>query len=226
MTDVWEERDLVWRYGEKEAAQYGIRAFNTNYPNVIDNMNNKNGYGIWLHATDKPERIRQPYDTKGCIVIQNNDMIDVTPFITLGKTPIIVVNELEYLPERVIEQERSLVEQFIEAWRSSWESREILWYEEFYSRKFKGDDFDYDDWIRYKKLIFSQYSCLDITISELRILKFDEYYLAEFHQNFQSEVYEDAGIKQLYIRHDGDGNQMKIISELWIAQNEIKNDAY
>ncbi len=62
-TDVWEETDLIRRYGKMEAAQYGVRAFNTNYPNVIDKQNNKNGYGIWLHASDKPERIKQPYDT-------------------------------------------------------------------------------------------------------------------------------------------------------------------
>jgi len=185
-------------------------------------MNNKNGYGIWLHATDNPERIQQPYDTKGCIVIQNNDMEDVTPFITLGKTPIIVVKELKNLPERAIEIERSLIEQFIEAWRSSWESREIKWYEEFYSRTFKSDEFEYNGWIRHKKLIFSQYSRLNITVSELQILKFDEYYLAEFYQIFQSEIYEDSGIKKLYIRHDGEGNELKIISELWTAQNEIK----
>ncbi len=132
-TDVWEETDLIRQYRKIETAQY---AFNTNYPNVIDKMNNKNGYGIWLHASDKPERIKQPYDTKRCIVVRNGDMVDLTPHISLEKTPIIIVKKFDFLQEDAVEQERDRILRFVEAWCSSWESAKIEWYREFYSHQF------------------------------------------------------------------------------------------
>ncbi len=142
-------------------------------------------------------------------------MDDLTSYISLEETPIIIVKKLDFLREDAVEQEQERILQYIEAWRSSWESAEIEWYREFYSHQFLSNDRTYDEWVDYKQLIFPNYSWIKIALSDFQILKFDDYYLVEFHQNFQLDIYTDSGKKKLYINNDGEN--LTIISELWDA---------
>ena len=218
-TDVWEESELIRKYGKIEAKQFGIRAFDTNYPNDIDRLFHKNGYGIWLHATDKPERIRQPYDTKGCIVLHNGDMVEITPFIELNQTPVIIVKELEYVPEITIRRESHMVVEFIENWRTSWEQRDLNAYESAYAREFRNGDKNLKQWIEYKKEVLQRYIEFKIQVTDIRIFKTNEYYFAEFYQTFRTENYQDEGTKKLYLVDDN--GAFKIISEQWHAAEQV-----
>jgi hypothetical protein len=59
-------------YEDSELAPiYGVRAFAIDYPSPLDKMEGKDGYGIWIHGTNKPLK---PYDTNGCIALDNEDI--------------------------------------------------------------------------------------------------------------------------------------------------------
>ncbi len=76
-------------------AEYGVGALVMDYPNPFDRLKGKGGYGIWLHATDRPERILRPRDTRGCVVTTDEDFLHIKGFVTYGRTPIVVVKEAE-----------------------------------------------------------------------------------------------------------------------------------
>ena len=220
-TKVWNEAKLIGHYGRSEAAQFGIRALEINYPNEFDRINNKNGYGIWLHATDKPERIKQPFDTKGCIVVRNTDMAEITQFITLEKTPLIIVKELEYYAESNLYEEYQRVIDFLNTWRTSWEQRDFNTYESAYSPRFRCDKKNLTQWLDYKKRILPEYDWVKITFSNMRIFKTDDYYYAEFRQTFQTESFGDVGTKQVYLLMNNGGN-LEIITEQWKRAEQVK----
>ncbi len=73
---------------------YGVRIFTTNYPNLFDKRAGKTGYGIWLHAV--PDTVPLSRGSRGCVVIRNNDILEVANTITLQKTPILVFNKLNF----------------------------------------------------------------------------------------------------------------------------------
>ena len=79
LTHAWTGKELVRYYG-KEAEIYGVGAINLNYPNYLDTVfENKTGYGIWLHATNK-----NPIPlTKGCIAVTNDDFYKIEQFVAL-----------------------------------------------------------------------------------------------------------------------------------------------
>jgi len=214
-TAIREKSKLIAQYGRTEAAQFGIRAFDTSYPNEFDRIQGKNGDDIWLHATDKPEKISQPFNTKGCITVSNSDIEEITQFITLNQTPIIIVEQLEYLPESTLQLEFSNIIEFIDDWRTSWEQRDFNRYETAYSPGFCSNNKNLQKWLFYKKRKLPRYDWVKISISNIRIFKAEEYYYVEYHQIFHTESYKDEGIKQLYvINKDG---ALKIINEKWTA---------
>ena len=59
---------------------YGAMAFTTNYPNVFDQFENKTGSGIWLHSI--PDDVALNRGSKGCVVLRNEALKKVEPFIS------------------------------------------------------------------------------------------------------------------------------------------------
>lgn len=72
---------------------YGTRAYPIDYPNVTDRLAGRDGNAIWLHGTNKPLK---PRDSNGCIVLQNSDIDALAEYITLNRTPIVIVQNLSY----------------------------------------------------------------------------------------------------------------------------------
>ena len=44
-------------------------AFYMNFPNTFDQLAGHTGSNIMLHATDTPDRLKQDYDSLGCVVV-------------------------------------------------------------------------------------------------------------------------------------------------------------
>ena len=90
------KKNLLRKYG-KEGEIYGAGAFVMNYPNPHDRLMKKTGSGIWLHSTNDETRIEKGRDSRGCVVVANNDPNEISTFIELEKTSIIVVDKIQYL---------------------------------------------------------------------------------------------------------------------------------
>ncbi|NOX32688.1 MAG: L,D-transpeptidase family protein [Deltaproteobacteria bacterium] len=70
---------------------YGSRAFPLDYPNALDREKGRNGSAIWLHGTNKP---LQPYQTNGCIALENKNIDTLKSYIRFNRTPVIIVDTL------------------------------------------------------------------------------------------------------------------------------------
>jgi len=216
-THILDSEQLIRMYGKGEARQFGIRAFDMDYPNNFDRIYKKNGYDIWLHATDQPERIRLPYDTRGCVAINNRDMEEITSLISLNKTPIIISEEFEYVTSDQLERYTTKVVDFVESWKKSWEKRDFEEYLSAYSPKFMNDNKNLQSWIDYKRKVLNKYEWIEVGISNMRIFQADEYIIAEYHQSFRTGIFHDEGTKRLYIVEiEG---RLQIISESWTEVN-------
>ena len=99
------KQELLRRHGSY-AEIYGSGAFPMNYPNLIDERVGKTGGGIWLHSTDDDNRISKGLDSKGCVVLQNADLKDISQYIEVEHTPIVVVQDVLYLSKITWERNR------------------------------------------------------------------------------------------------------------------------
>ena len=221
--------DLIKRHG-KAGEIYGVGAFVMNYPNPIDQRLKKTGGGIWLHSTNDETRIEKGLDSRGCVVAANNDLKEISTYIELDKTQIIVVQDLHLLKERTWRTSRNNLKATIRNWIEAWKKEDYKTYVSHYHPQKYFDRFrgSYKNFKNYKKAVFNNPGQPEITISNLSILRSEHYAVATFKQSYKGNKIKDIGKKSLYLELD-DEYQWKIVNEQWKKlphQDLSKNDVF
>lgn len=204
-THVKEQKELL--------PKYGVMALPINYPNFIDTRLRKKGNGIWLHATDDPTRPIKPFDSKGCVVAANEDVLELADHIKLQTTPMVIVDKLEYAPAENIADTRREVEGLIEKWRSGWQKKDIAGYMDAYSKDFRGNGMDFQKWKKYKESLNRQYGTIGVSLSDIKILRHHNHIVVAFTQHYKNNQLDSVGIKRLYLVKEKSG--WKIMGEEW-----------
>ena len=200
-------------------AKYGRAAFTLDDPNIFDQRQRKSGYGIWVHATDDPKRLLNPFDTEGCVVVSNEDLLELERFLGAFEVPIVITKEMVRVEDKDIETPRAKANEMIEAWRQAWESSNFQDYMGFYSRNFRSLGKSKDGWQKYKKSISStRMGDIKVDISEPKILAFEDQLLVVFQQDYSSKAHSDYGRKFLYLQWEGD--RYRIIAEKWYREKK------
>ena len=215
ITHFRSSRELLEAYG-KEGEIYGAGAFVLNYPNPIDTIQGKTGHGIWLHSTNDNSRISIGTDSKGCVVTTNEDLADISRFVELGKTPLVITQNNYFFPHKDWMKRRREIQYLLNNWINAWRQENLESYLSFYHPEEYSDNFrkNYRQFKNYKRIVFSGFGKPQINISNVSIIKGDDYLLIQFVQNYQSQNISDTGRKTLYLKQDS-SYQWKIVHETW-----------
>jgi len=93
--------------GDRLPDRYGALALPLSYPNAWDRRLGHDGRGIWLHGSD---RLGAPFtrrDTSGCVVLRNEDLLDLLGMIEPGVTPILIAEDI---PDRPVAEWQATVQ--------------------------------------------------------------------------------------------------------------------
>lgn len=209
--------ELFKRHGNY-AKIYGSGAFPMDYPNFMDERAGKTGGGIWLHSTDDDNRISKGLDSRGCVVVQNQDLKDISQFIELEHTPIIVVQDVHFLSKSTWERNRRDINDVVQKWATAWQKKDFDTYigsydqERFHDKKHGK----YQGYKNYKKAVFSRADTPEIKLDFISIMSNDQYAVVHLQQDYRSAVINDTGKKTLYLKKDNNYD-WKIVGELWSA---------
>ncbi|WP_127715765.1 murein L,D-transpeptidase family protein [Halobacteriovorax sp. HLS] len=222
-TDFLTHQDLLDRHG-KQGQIYGVGAFVMNYPNPIDQRAGKTGGGIWLHSTNDETRIDKGLDSRGCVVATNSNLIEISKFLELNRTPIIVVHNMQYLTKTAWLKERSKLNDTLEQWLTGWQNENTELYfnsyhkEQFFD-KFRGN---YEQFKQYKRAVFNNAGTPKVEIEDVSIFRVKDYAVISFQQIYTSNTINDIGRKTLYLKQDK-YYEWKIVNETW-TKSGIKNE--
>ena len=196
-------KELLRRYG-KEGEIYGSGAFTMDYPNPIDHMEKKTGGGIWLHSTNDESRIQKGLDSRGCIVVSNIHLKEISTYMSLQRTPVVVVEKIHYLKKELWERDRNQIQEFINTWEDAWEQENISDYISHYDpKKFHSPTHgNLKRYKAYKSAVFRGNGKPNLEISHLTILRENNYVKVSFAQHYQSNRLNDVGEKTLYLSQD------------------------
>ncbi len=213
--DFFSKEELLKRHG-KYAEIYGSGAFPMNYPNLIDTRAGKTGGGIWLHSTDDDNRISKGLDSRGCVVLQNLDLKDISQYIELTHTPIIVVQDIFHLTKTTWERNRKDLSDAISTWTKAWQEKDFDTYIKSYDPRNFHDSSkgSYEAYKAYKKAVFARPDKPLIKFEFISLLATDQYAVAHLQQDYSSAVVNDIGKKTLYLKKDANYD-WKIVGELW-----------
>jgi murein L,D-transpeptidase YafK len=128
--------------GPKLPDFYGPGALPINYPNDWDRFNKRDGHGIWLHGTPSDTYSRPPLASDGCIVLANQDIRTLISNTVVGKTIILIGENIQFVKPDAVVQEQRQFQGFLNAWlqdvASGNESKMSSYYADGF-RSFRGD---------------------------------------------------------------------------------------
>jgi len=92
---------------------YGTLAFPLDYPTLADKKAGRNGTNIWIHGTSKPI---VPFQSNGCVVLNDKDIHSLANFIYLNKTPVIISETIQWVPQNQTLPVKNELESILAAW--------------------------------------------------------------------------------------------------------------
>lgn len=205
-----------WIGDEALPELYGSGALPLDYPNLWDQLKRRTGSGIWLHGVPRETYSRPPRSSEGCVTMANADLSALHPYMDLGRTPVLLSNELQWLPEAQITAEREAFQARIEGWRQAWSARDTAAYLAYYTEDFRSQDMDRTAFAAYKHRVNASKRFIDVQLRDISIYRYpgagEPLMLVEFTQDYRSDNYSLSSLKQQFWKRSADG-QWKIYRE-------------
>ncbi|WDP85924.1 MAG: L,D-transpeptidase family protein [Desulfobacter sp.] len=137
LKDEFEDRYLTPVYGKK--------AFPSDYPNLLDLRQGKQGSAIWIHGTDKTLKLM---DSNGCIALENENIMALSEYIHLDATPLIIVEQINHLPLARLGEQKKRILALIQAWTQALETGSYHQYLAFYDSGYLPDISWWESWLQ------------------------------------------------------------------------------
>jgi murein L,D-transpeptidase YafK len=193
---------------------YGKGALPLDYPNSWDKLNGRSGSGIWIHGVPPETFSRAPLSTDGCVVVSNDDLQKLSRIVEVGKTPILIGDQVEFVQPGVRENDRKLADSLLEGWRRDAEQRDSGQLRTHYSARFKSvNDESADAWIA-RQLFLPGARRVHVALqdtSHFRQPSRDEIIISTFTQHVAvGKFRHSVRLRQYWAR---EGAQWKIVSE-------------
>jgi len=167
---------------------YGEKAFVTDYPNPYDRNEGRNGHGIWLHGAHDPEKTSTPNNSRGCVVMTNENLTQVSKYIYLNQTPLCIYEQVPMIPEQEIVARRQRFLDILSRWKQCWEEKDTDAYISYYADSFTSNGMDRDAFRRHKNQLNNRYRYIRIFLNNLSIYSYTNYNVALFNQVYLSDL--------------------------------------
>lgn len=190
---------------------YGVRAFPLDYPNVFDQRQGKTGDGIWLHAIPDTETLER--GSRGCVVVRNDSILALSPYITLKRTPILIFDHVQTTSITGLQNQKTATALWLKQWKQTWESKDLDGYMNYYSEQFESLAKNKAEWKQYKSELAKKSGKIQVNIGPTIAFNHDGKTVIKFLQHYKSESLEDYGEKTIYLSQENGTN--RIISEQW-----------
>ena len=199
--------------GNRLPEEYGAGAFILNYPNLIDRKEGKNGHGIWIHGHDSKKPLNELLNTKGCIVVTNDVLKELSTMIRPNGTPVVIVDRLKFGSQGSGQASSEELKTFVNSWRHAWESINTKKYLSFYAPDFvNSDGMNYESFRRYKERVNQNKKAIQVKVEKTAVLLPQDHEgniaVIRFDQKYQSNNFKSESKKLLYLRKGTHGWQI------------------
>ncbi len=196
---------------------YGAGALPLDYPNVWDTLQQRSGSGIWLHGVPRDTYSRPPRSSEGCVTMANADLEALRGYVDFGRTPVVLSDELEWIPAASAASLRDGFLQRIEDWRQKWSSRDTEGYLAHYAPDFGSDGMGLTAFSAHKRRVNAGKKFIDVQLRDVSLFRYpgadDAVMLAEFTMDYRSDNFAVTSRKQQFWRRQPDGD-WKIVREV------------
>ncbi|MBF0497054.1 MAG: L,D-transpeptidase family protein, partial [Deltaproteobacteria bacterium] len=203
-------------YHDKQKTVFGYKAYHLDYPNPFDRLHGSKGDGIWIHGSNKSLKTRS---TNGCIVLKDQDLDELTTYLKLGETPVIITSHLKHPSFTVAANLTASLHAFLKDWRTSYlEMQKMI--SNFY--RLYGDNFQTQ---RYSSPLYRDINyalnptrpILGMEINDLKIFQMEKVAIVALNQELKvSDAEKATGVRRLYLEERK--GRWHIIGDEWKLQ--------
>ena len=201
--------------GAKLPDFYGPGALPLNYPNEWDKINGRGGSGIWLHGMPSNTFSRPPLASDGCVVLTNPDFLKVAASVDIGRTPVIISEQVEFINAAKWNAERQFASKLLDDWRADIESLNANRIMANYSRTFRSPQGeDLNTWFARQRLTWEGWSSPTVRLKEITLFRYpgkDDMIVSTFTQEISAGRSKVSSRKRLYWARES--NKWRIVFE-------------
>jgi len=181
---------------------YGAGAFPMNYPNDWDLTQGKTGHGIWLHGVPSDTYNRAPRASDGCVVVANPDLTELSQFVQVGVTPIVITEAIDWLTPEAWQSSRQELLGKLDHWKSDWERQDADHFLAHYSPQFLTNEGR--NWAESKRRNIGNKDWIRLDLRDISLFSDPTTGLAEanFTQEYDSNALRSTSRKRLYITRE------------------------
>jgi len=203
--------------------KYGGIAYTLNYPNPVDRLRGKTGYGIWIHS--KGLGIK-PNDTEGCIAIGLKELISMGPKLSYGTAVLLAETiKVKNLPKPNFKTASSLINKMDE-WTKAWAARSNTMFTMYNQNAYtKAMPQSFKAFKANKVNLFSFLPWINIVNKQIHVLEGPGYWVTWSEQFYRAPNLSTEGIRRLYWQLNKK-NEYKIVGMEWMPRNLGMKAAY
>ncbi|MGL4722797.1 MAG: L,D-transpeptidase Cds6 family protein [Desulfovibrionaceae bacterium] len=192
-------------FGGLDFAEYGSRAFPVNFPNPIDQVLKKTGYGIWVHGRGKTLELKS---TRGCVAFSEEIIKKLSPIFV--KSYPVIIGDTVVLSKENAPAIFATVEGNVLKWRDAWTDRS-----DNFIKLYSKQRASYDSFVKNKRSLFSRFPFVYNIIEKVNIVEHAPYFVTWFRQYYYAPNMVVEGERRLYWQKNGD-NTFSIVGEEWL----------
>lgn len=153
---------------------YGSGALPINYPNALDAKRGRTGSGIWLHGTPPDQFARPPRATDGCVVLANPDLDQIIRTVEVRATPVVIADQLKWVPSHTIRTEGRHFEDALFAWRNAKTAGDVGQILSFYTEDFNSNGKSLAQWTPTLKSELSETRGRTVQLKDISYLRWTD----------------------------------------------------
>ena len=187
---------------------YGDGAYPINYPNIWDKRKKKTGYGIWIHGVPRDVYSRPPLTSEGCIVTSNHTLRKLKPYTIIGKTPVVLVENIKWIKRNTWHQNKNSANKILEDWKETWESLDPHDFISQHSINFRSKKHDFEERVTHILRIIKNKTYIKVKIENLNLFYYPQnknLIFSDFRQHYESNNYKTSSNKKLFWKKEKDG---------------------
>ena len=194
---------------------YGSGAYPINYPNAWDKRNKKTGYGIWVHGVPRDVYSRPPLTSEGCIVTSNHTLRKLGKYISIGETPVVLVENVKWIKRNKWHQNKNDAIKIISGWGETWESLDPHAFISKHSINFSSEKHNFEQRVAHILRIIKNKTFIKVKIENLNLFYYPKtggLIYSDFRQYYESNNFKTSSKKQLFWKKEKDG-EWRILHE-------------
>ena len=193
------------------SAIYGKKAFTTDYPNFMDIVARRNGSNIWLHGTNK---VLKAMDSNGCVAMENDNIMKLSDYIAINKTPVIIVDALVTTDREQLALEGTMIRKWFKNWGKAINEGSYHDYLSLYDSSYLPEILWWKKWFAIRSKTAKDIDAFTVIARNVGIYKHKEIYVIVFNTEIKLRNQSvDFGVRKLFVVKKN--NSYRIIGDVY-----------